>query len=195
MLTQIATALAGLGAGGFGVWRLIKREKREDTTQSQADAIHAHMTELLTGMKAELKELRQRADDFAQERNVERERAARLEVEVRHLQIDLTKAQGDLISANTRISHLEGERDAARDLLKQAEMMYRIIKDEHEALKKENDTMRRTLARLRRSPESLAALAEWAAEDIDDKAFIAALDQIETGEPMEWKDGKWEPKQ
>lgn len=141
------------GAGGgmaalAAAWKYIHDRRRETTTEHQHDSAFAKIDSIADDLRAELKELTLRCDNFAQERNGYLVQVAELKAEVKHLEHDLTLAR-------ERISTLEGERNAARDLLVQLQTMY-------DKFKAENEDMHRQLSRLRNGPHN--AQSDVAAE-------------------------------
>jgi chromosome segregation ATPase len=135
------------GAGGgmaalAAAWKYIHDRRREATTEEQHDSAFAKIDSIADDLRAELKELTLRCDNFAQERNGYLVQVAELKAEVKHLEQNLTLAR-------ERISTLEGERNAARDLLTQLQAMY-------DKFKAENEDMHRQLARLRKDHDKPA---------------------------------------
>jgi chromosome segregation ATPase len=136
------------GAGGglatlAAAWKYIHDRKREGTVEQQNDSAFAKINGIADELREQVRELNARCDTFAQERNGYLVQVAELKSEVKHLEQDLAQAR-------ERIATLEGERNAARDLLAQLQTMFDKFRAESEAIKTENDGMRRQLARLRR---------------------------------------------
>jgi chromosome segregation ATPase len=135
-----------LGGGGLAAlaagWKYIHDRRRETAVEGQHDSAFGKINAIADELRERVKDLELRCDKFAEERNVAQTQVARLEAEVKHLESDLT-------SARERIATLEGERNAARDLLIRLQDMYDTFKKEHKSIKEENDDLRRQLARLR----------------------------------------------
>jgi chromosome segregation ATPase len=136
-----------LGGGGLAAlaagWKYIHDRRRETAIEGQHDSAFSKIDSIADDLRAELKELTARCDTFAQERNGYLVQVAELKAEVKHL-------ESDLASARERIATLEGERNAARDLLVRLQDLYDTFKSEHDVIKAENDDLRQQLAKLRR---------------------------------------------
>lgn len=81
----------------YKLWRLVKSDRREDRADDMAERIR-------TALLAETKELRERADRFASERNTAREAAATAAAENRAL----VERQKELTAEITRLRELVG---------------------------------------------------------------------------------------
>lgn len=104
--TKLATGLAGIGAGGYAVWRLLKNDKKSDGLDGKAQALIDNLESQLKREIDEKHKVGSVVDRLAAERNEAVQQLGRIQGVVEGLENEVKRMTSELVRVEERNKEL-----------------------------------------------------------------------------------------